>query len=581
MKALPLPVSNKRTLDEEPSDQRDFVKRTRLYDELDNSSPGETSYEKILDELPPVTSRVERYCGIDKTRHSALPHTVSKQVVFRALYLTLLVGEIRLLKLYAGEKDEPLRAALVHTPLSAVVDRYEALSYVWGSSAASETITIKHRNGETETSATEIAIQPNLYAALRQLRQQDKNVVVWADALCINQENLKERSEQVRRTADIYRSAKNVIVWLGESSMQSRAAMRTISAMLTPGFFSQTPQHDWSVVYALLQNEWFSRGWVVQEIVSAKDATLMVGEDAMDWRDFADAVELFETNLVDISQLLRTRTIRHKYDTDPLGSLNHSGALELMRTVRELKPSAGGRGDTPCRTLEWLLTSLKAFQTADPRDTIYALLAIASDGDSITPDYEKTLLEVLMDVMNHVIDQSSSLDILLRYWFPVSQEGYATRNPPLSNFGSKATTNSNHSSSDIVIYEPTQSKGPSISTHQTPKKLRSSGSRINTYGVFSKFRLSSSISCDVVGQVTNLLLDSGILQKWDDIPKWIKRVDGLPFGDPQARSTRRINGNPLVSLPGDGHYNATKGKNAHVRWGQSRDSSIAYGAVST
>ncbi|KAF2180009.1 hypothetical protein K469DRAFT_593567, partial [Zopfia rhizophila CBS 207.26] len=87
------------------------------------------------------------------------------------------------------------------------------------------------------------------------------------ETVCIDQQNVKERSEQVRRMADIYQCAANVIVWLGESSMESRAAMRTISSMLTPRFFSKIISYDWSVVYALLQNEYFSRRWVVQEIV--------------------------------------------------------------------------------------------------------------------------------------------------------------------------------------------------------------------------------------------------------------------------------------------------------------------------
>ena len=411
----------------------------------------------------------------------------------------------------------------------------------------------------------------------------------------------------MRRIADIYRNAKNVVVWLGESSMQSRAGMKTISAMLTPGFFSQTPRHDWSVVSALLQNEWFSRRWVVQEIVSAKDATLIVGEDALDWGDFADAVELFETNLDDISQQLRKRTLRHKYDTDPLGSLNHSGALELMRTIRELKPSAGSRVDTPRRTLEWLLTSLKAFQTADPRDTVYALLAIASDGGSITPNYEKSLLEVVMDVMTHVINQSSSLDILLRYWFPVSQ-GHGASTLPLSTFSSKATLGSNYSSAGIAF--GTKIHAP-LQTGQSEVSLKFNGIDTERYFIqqpamkssplcsrtkiaqhpSSYSRFSSSIDSGLVTQVTDVLLssvgvqkwdntldsvglqrwdnliDSVGLQKWDNIPKWIKRVDGLPFGDPRARSTRRINGNPLVGLPGEGHYSATKGKIAQVRLG--------------
>jgi hypothetical protein len=65
-------------------------------------------------------------------------------------------------------------------------------------------------------------------------------------------------------------------------------------------------------VRVLLQKEWFSRRRVVQEIVSAKTATIVIGEDQLDWRDFVDAVELFEININEISNQLR-QSLRHKY----------------------------------------------------------------------------------------------------------------------------------------------------------------------------------------------------------------------------------------------------------------------------
>ena len=123
MDTLPSLASHKRTLDEVPSDQEKGFKRSRLRDEVEDSSTGDADHDQILDELPPVSSRVQRYCGIDKTRHSVLPNTFSIQYTSHALYLPLLASEIRLLKVYAGENDEPLRACLIHTPLSAVVDR--------------------------------------------------------------------------------------------------------------------------------------------------------------------------------------------------------------------------------------------------------------------------------------------------------------------------------------------------------------------------------------------------------------------------------------------------------------------------
>lgn len=49
----------------------------------------------------------------------------------------------------------------------------------------------------------------------------------------------------------------------------------------------------WQALQMLMQTEWFSRRWVVQEIALAKKATVYCGNDSMPWKDFAIAVELF------------------------------------------------------------------------------------------------------------------------------------------------------------------------------------------------------------------------------------------------------------------------------------------------
>lgn len=55
----------------------------------------------------------------------------------------------------------------------------------------------------------------NLYKALEDLSQQGwspKDSRPWVDAICINQDDNSEKSEQIPRIARIYRSASRVIV---------------------------------------------------------------------------------------------------------------------------------------------------------------------------------------------------------------------------------------------------------------------------------------------------------------------------------------------------------------------------------
>lgn len=74
--------------------------------------------------------------------------------------------------------------------------------------------------------AGEVVITHNLKLALRRLRPSEPNeeLIIWIDAVCINQENIPERSVQTSKMRSIYHNAEKVLVWIGpESSGSVRA----------------------------------------------------------------------------------------------------------------------------------------------------------------------------------------------------------------------------------------------------------------------------------------------------------------------------------------------------------------------
>jgi hypothetical protein len=93
---------------------------------------------------------------------------------------------------------------------------YEALSYVWGDTKSSARILL---NG------VEFDVTENLGAALIHLRSATSERTLWVDAICINQDNILERNEQVRQMGSIYEQATGVIVWLGRYSGNAQLAM--------------------------------------------------------------------------------------------------------------------------------------------------------------------------------------------------------------------------------------------------------------------------------------------------------------------------------------------------------------------
>jgi hypothetical protein len=93
---------------------------------------------------------------------------------------------------------------------------YDALSYEWG--APEPKFSIGVGNGC-------IQVTKNCYEALIKLRHLARKRILWIDAICIDQEDEKDKSHQVAMMADIYSKADRVIVWLGESTPESDYAL--------------------------------------------------------------------------------------------------------------------------------------------------------------------------------------------------------------------------------------------------------------------------------------------------------------------------------------------------------------------
>jgi hypothetical protein len=132
---------------------------------------------------------------------------------------------------YLFMKDETDTASRIHpdpavdpaiwrrSPLPDYEPRYEALSYCWGDPKRQHTVYIESPSLEGEDlsgpAIFSLSIGHSLYEALKHLRRADEPRVVWADAVCINQADLEERSAQVKRMAAIYSLAHRVVVWAG------------------------------------------------------------------------------------------------------------------------------------------------------------------------------------------------------------------------------------------------------------------------------------------------------------------------------------------------------------------------------
>jgi hypothetical protein len=125
----------------------------------------------------------------------------AEQLATPYCYCPLLSGpdSIRLLRLLSS-KDEnaPIRCQLFTYSLQESykgTHPYDALSYVWGKLDEFRYIRIDEHD---------VLVTPNLYKALLHLRHYSIERILWVDAVCINQKDIKEKEQQIRFMARIY-----------------------------------------------------------------------------------------------------------------------------------------------------------------------------------------------------------------------------------------------------------------------------------------------------------------------------------------------------------------------------------------
>lgn len=174
--------------------------------------------------------------------------------------------------------------------LNEPLPHYEALSYCWGDLGG--TIPINVDCGLQYMTA-------NLPGLLRRRRSPTVFVVLWVDALCINQDDTKEKGYQLELMRTIYQCANVLTIWRGEEADDSNVAMNLIRDLGALGkqkdnvrFMSEA---ETSSINYLLQRSWWYRTWIVQELVNGghndnmTTKAVMCGWAALPWIYFARA----------------------------------------------------------------------------------------------------------------------------------------------------------------------------------------------------------------------------------------------------------------------------------------------------
>ncbi|KAK2762899.1 heterokaryon incompatibility protein [Colletotrichum kahawae] len=291
--------------------------------------------------------------------------------------------QIRLLELQPATSQD---APIICVPrIVSLEDKpiYIALSYTWGDPA--DKCAIKFDDDP------DFRIPKNLDEFLRQIRSSDSVKVIWADAISINQApNAPEKNSQVALMDRIYSQATETLIWLGGAENDSDLAMNTIHRLhindiwnITADTFSE---QELVAIIALQARGWWSRTWVIQEILLSPNPVFLCGSKTA-------SVEAF-IHLDDVRRGYHrpSRKYIDNAEQPPWFQLTQNKFSVILTDYPEDKENINaGRA-----TLSTWTKLTDYFYATDPRDKIYGLLGIGkqqerSDLLPILPDYSESV----------------------------------------------------------------------------------------------------------------------------------------------------------------------------------------------
>lgn len=324
-----------------------------------------------------------------------------------------------MLRILPSDPSGRITACLTHVSLTDPPP-FKALSYCWGSAVDPKPIILNN---------CVMHVTQSLHSALQQFKSQMLNTYLWVDALCINQEDLEERSSQVLYMRDIYMKAELVIVWLGEATPVMKSAFELLALWAADrpfvyqdrklldlsyqgpfigtggGISRQTFTNGWNGLVDLVNNVYWRRTWIIQEVLVASEVLIRCGQLSMQWNSFSWAIK---------------RLVRSEGRTAVFPE-GHMG-LQAVKDLLAFRHQNSISGVSKIGLLQAMELTSQSLAT-DRRDKIYALLGLTFDGAVLVPhpDYTCSLEVILTDFTKAVINVDNKRTNLLFLRLPTKR----------------------------------------------------------------------------------------------------------------------------------------------------------------
>jgi hypothetical protein len=319
----------------------------------------------------------------------------------------------RLIDLHPGEPGDDLIISV--EVVKNRIRPFNAVSYVWGSveriyPVYASYVTVDYSTGDFHAEKQPsgiIQVTKNLRDLLLALRSKTDYVTLWIDSICINQDDIPEKSAQVQQMRRFYELATITIIYLGEHHDLMNAAIQAIHALAEmsewpdkeiPRILADVLPWDikfdaskygwtwwvhplesaWEAFMAFLELPWFHRVWIVQEICMSRQPLLVTSGYRFQWETLLKACQVVERSKMHPMDAARVHV------NIPLHlERQRQTRIEYRQATAKGEVSQGSEVATNFIQANHFITvqsRTRGCGATDPRDHIFALLGIVTGG---------------------------------------------------------------------------------------------------------------------------------------------------------------------------------------------------------
>jgi hypothetical protein len=315
--------------------------------------------------------------------------------------------EFRVLEIRTGLFDT--RCSLLNvSPLVGPIPIYETISWRWDGLGRPYALVIDGKLLPISNATSDI---------LRALTPLWGARYLWIDSICINQADSDEKATQIPLMSQIYRGATRNIAYLGDAEdahlvpdFVGRLDVATLQR-LDPSYFQETDPldrfpfheevHNWRAYQQLLRHPFWSRIWIIQEIILSRSITILYGGLYTDWDMLARVALSFTT-------ISATTGVSFLSMDDMFGG-DRLSCLYGRMNVSFLAITRAAYSENNMVSLPQVLLETRGSGATDSRDRIYALEALDPlyQVPELMPDYTISPRQLYTKVARHILSSGS------------------------------------------------------------------------------------------------------------------------------------------------------------------------------